>query len=74
MLFFFGVIGWYAYQKQETGWWGFTGFLLALIGAGLLIVNDVVNASSIKICCCKLGIRDHELKIWATPFAFSTSK
>jgi hypothetical protein len=44
LLFFFAVIGWYAYQKQETGWWGFTGFLLALIGAGLLIVNDVVNA------------------------------
>ncbi len=39
-----GVIGVYAFQKQETGRWGFFGFVLALIGAGLLIGHDVVSA------------------------------
>jgi hypothetical protein len=44
VLFFLGIMGLYGYQRKETGWWGFSGFLLALIGAGLLIVNDIVNA------------------------------
>jgi len=44
VLLFLGIMGLYGYQRKETGWWGFSGFLLALIGAGLLIVNDIVNA------------------------------
>ena len=44
VLLFLGIIGLYGYQRKETGWWGFSGFLLAFIGAGLLIGNDVVNA------------------------------
>ena len=44
VLLLLGVIGVYAFQKQETGRWGFFGFLLALIGAGLLIGHDVDNA------------------------------
>jgi hypothetical protein len=39
-----GIIGLYGFQKQETGRWGFFGFMLALIGAGLLIGHDVDNA------------------------------
>jgi hypothetical protein len=39
-----GTIGVYEFQKKETGRWGFFGFLLALIGAGLLIGHDVDNA------------------------------
>jgi len=34
----------YGFQKKESGWWVFFGFLLALIGAGLLIGHDVDNA------------------------------
>jgi hypothetical protein len=34
----------YAFQKQELGRWGLFGYLLALIGAALLIGHDVVNA------------------------------
>jgi hypothetical protein len=45
VLLFLGIIGLYGYQRKETGWWGFSGFLLALVGAGLLIGHDVVNAS-----------------------------
>jgi len=44
VLLLLGAIGVYAFQKQETGRWGFVGFLLALIGAGLLLGHDVVNA------------------------------
>ncbi|HEX9134658.1 MAG TPA: hypothetical protein VF844_20405 [Ktedonobacteraceae bacterium] len=39
-----GIVGLYGFQKQETGRWGFFGFMLALIGAGLLIGHDVDNA------------------------------
>ena len=44
VLLLLGAIGVYAFQKQETGRLGFVGFLLALIGAGLLLGHDVVNA------------------------------
>src|SRR5947207_15292862 len=44
VLLLLGVIGMYAFQKQEIGRWGFGGFVLALIGAGLLLGHDVVNA------------------------------
>ena len=44
VLLLLGVIGMYAFQKQEIGRWGFGGFVLALIGAGLLIGHDVVSA------------------------------
>ena len=44
VLLLLGIIGVYAFQKKETGRWGFFGFLLALIGVGLLIGHDVVNA------------------------------
>ena len=44
ILLFLGIMGLYGYQRKETGWWGFSGFLLALVGSGLLIVHDVVNA------------------------------
>jgi len=44
VLLLLGAIGVYAFQKQETGRCGFVGFLLALIGAGLLLGHDVVNA------------------------------
>jgi hypothetical protein len=44
VLLLLGIIGVYAFQKKETGRWGSFGFLLALIGAVLLIGHDVVNA------------------------------
>jgi hypothetical protein len=44
VLLLLGIIGVYGFQKKETGRWGFFGFLLALIGAGLLIGHDVDNA------------------------------
>src|SRR5438874_12912426 len=37
VLLLLGAIDVYAFQRQETGRWGFMGFLLALIGAGLLL-------------------------------------
>jgi hypothetical protein len=42
VLLLLGIVGVYEFQKQETGRWGFFGFLLALIGASLLIGHDVV--------------------------------
>jgi hypothetical protein len=44
VLLLLGTIGVYEFQKKETGRWGFFGFLLALIGAVLLIGHDIVNA------------------------------
>src|SRR5712691_6698752 len=44
VLLLLGIIGVYGFQKKETGRWGFFGFLLALIGAGVLIGHDVYNA------------------------------
>jgi hypothetical protein len=44
VLLLLGAIGLYAFQKQEIGRWGFVGYLLALVGAGLLIAHDVVSA------------------------------
>jgi hypothetical protein len=42
VLLLVGIIGLYGFQKHETGRWGFFGFMLALIGASLLIGHDVV--------------------------------
>jgi hypothetical protein len=42
VLLLLGIVSVYEFQKQETGRWGFFGFLLALIGASLLIGHDVV--------------------------------
>ena len=44
VLLLLGAIGVYAFQKQEIGRWGFFGFVMALIGAGLLIGHDVVSS------------------------------
>ena len=44
VLLLLSVIDVYAFQKQEMGRWGLVGYLLALIGAGLLLGHDVVNA------------------------------
>jgi hypothetical protein len=44
VLLLLGTIGVYAFQKQEIGRWGLVGYLLALIGAALLLGHDVVNA------------------------------
>src|SRR5437763_14422855 len=44
VLLLLAVIDVYALQKQEIGRWGLVGYLLALIGAALLIGHDIVNA------------------------------
>ena len=44
VLLLLSVIDVYAFQKQEMGRWGLVGYLLALIGPGLLLGHDVVNA------------------------------
>ena len=44
VLLLLGVIDVYAFHKQEMGRWGLVGYLLTLIGAGLLLGHDVVNA------------------------------
>jgi hypothetical protein len=36
----FGIMGLYGFQRQESGWWGFCGFLLAIIGTGMIIGPD----------------------------------
>jgi hypothetical protein len=43
VLLLLAALGVYTFQKQETGRCGFVGFLLAFIGAGLLLGHDVVN-------------------------------
>ena len=36
----FGVMSLYAVQHEESGWWGFAGFVLATIGIGSIIGPD----------------------------------
>ena len=36
----FGIMGLYGFQYRESGWWGFSGFLLAIIGTGMIIGPD----------------------------------
>jgi hypothetical protein len=36
----FGIMGIYGFEHQESGWWGFFGFLLAIVGTGIIIGPD----------------------------------
>ncbi|MGV0028613.1 hypothetical protein [Phormidesmis priestleyi] len=36
----FGIMGVYGFQHEESGLWGFFGFLLAIIGTGIIIGPD----------------------------------
>ncbi len=36
----FGLMGIYGFEHQESGWWGFFGFLLAIVGTGIIIGPD----------------------------------
>lgn len=36
----FGIMGVYSFQHKESGLWGFFGFLLAIIGTGIIIGPD----------------------------------
>jgi hypothetical protein len=42
----FGMIGLYGFQHQESGWWGFGGFLLTIIG---ILVIRTSTISEVKI-------------------------
>jgi len=70
ILLLLGIVGVYEFQKQETGWWGFFGFLLALIGASLLIWHDIgVNAVAllypVAAFLFAVGISVMALRSWA---------
>jgi hypothetical protein len=36
----FGIMGIYGFEHQESGLWGFCGFLLAIVGTGIIIGPD----------------------------------
>lgn len=36
----FGIMGIYGFEHQESGMWGFVGFLLAIVGTGIIIGPD----------------------------------
>lgn len=36
----FGIMGIYSFQHRESGLWGFFGFLLAIVGTGMIIGPD----------------------------------
>lgn len=36
----FGIMGIYGFEHQESGLWGFFGFLLAIVGTGIIIGPD----------------------------------
>ena len=36
----FGMMGIYGFEHQESGLWGFCGFLLAIVGTGIIIGPD----------------------------------
>jgi hypothetical protein len=37
----FGIMGLYGFQHQESGWWGFLGFLLAIIGIAVIRTREI---------------------------------
>ncbi len=37
----FGMIGLYGFQHQESGWWGFFGFLLSIIGIAVIRTGTI---------------------------------
>jgi hypothetical protein len=39
----FGMMGLYAFQHQESGWWGFLGFLLAIIGIAVIRTGNIAG-------------------------------
>ena len=69
VLLLLGVIDVYAFQKQEIGRWGLVGYLLALIGAGLLLGHDVVNALAflypVAAFLFAVGISALAIRSWA---------
>jgi hypothetical protein len=69
VLLLVGAIDVYALQKQEIGRWGFVGFVLALIGAALLIGHDIVNALAflypVAAFLFALGISVLAIRSWA---------
>jgi hypothetical protein len=40
LLILFGLMGLYGFQHEEAGLWGFSGFLLAIVGNGMIIGPD----------------------------------
>ena len=69
VLLLLSVIDVYAFQKQEMGRWGLVGYLLALIGAGLLLGHDVVNALAflypVAAILFAVGISALAIRSWA---------
>jgi hypothetical protein len=43
LLFLLAVVGLYAFQRERIGAWGALGALLAVLGSGLLIIDDLFS-------------------------------
>jgi hypothetical protein len=43
LLLLLAVVGLFTFQREQTGGWGALGTLLALVGAGLLIIDDLFS-------------------------------
>jgi hypothetical protein len=40
ILIMFGILGLYGFQHEEVGLWGFAGFVLSMVGIGIIIGPD----------------------------------
>ena len=45
LLLLLAVAGLFTFQREQTGGWGALGALLAVLGAGLLIIDDLFSAT-----------------------------
>jgi hypothetical protein len=78
LLLLLAIVGLYAYQREQIGGWGTLGFLLAVLGSGLLIIDDLFSATfalypiAAVVFALGLGVltlaawRAHTLPRWIT--------
>lgn len=62
----FGVMGLYGFQHQESGLWGFFGFLLTIIGIGIIRTGSVsgVNMYPIGALIFVVGLSSFAVGCW----------
>ncbi|MBE9139184.1 hypothetical protein IQ254_18615 [Nodosilinea sp. LEGE 07088] len=62
----FGMMGLYGFQHQESGLWGFFGFLLAIIGIGIIRTGSIsgVNMYPIGALIFVVGLSSFAVGCW----------
>jgi hypothetical protein len=62
----FGMMGLYGFQHQESGLWGFFGFLLAIVGIGMIRTGSIsgVNMYPVGALIFAAGLSSFAVGCW----------